>query len=138
MKKNIFNSYVTTLILTLFFCTANSQTKNLAIKNTKSNDLIEIIQFHSEHRCLTCNKIEKLTRQTLKNYPNIPFRLINVDDVKNKTKAEQFEATGTALFIYNPQKNKMKNLTEFAFMNANNEKVFHKKLKDEIQQFLKG
>lgn len=100
---------------------------------------IEIIQFHSAHRCITCLKIEKLTRETLtKSYPTLPFRLVNVDDKKNEKLAEQFEATGTALFLYNPKTGQKKNLTEFAFMKAGNEAAFDTELKKYIADFLKN
>jgi hypothetical protein len=100
---------------------------------------IQVIQFHSEHRCVTCLKIEKLTRITLTNYfPSIPFSLVNVEDKKNKKMAEQFEATGTALYLYNPKTGKKKDLTDFAFMKAGNEKLFDAGLKKHIEEFLKG
>lgn len=100
---------------------------------------IEIIQFHSEHRCPTCLLIEKLTRSTLsKNFPSIPFSLVNVDDKTNAKKAEQFQATGTALFLYNPKTGKKKDLTEFAFMKAGNEVLFEAELKKFIEEFIKG
>lgn len=100
---------------------------------------IKVIQFHSEHRCVTCLKIEKLTRATLTAYfPSIPFSLVNVEDKKNKKLAEQFEASGTALFLYNPKTGKKKDLTDFAFMKAGNEKQFDAELKKYIEAFLKG
>ena len=107
-------------------------------KATAKQAGIEIIQFHSEHRCMTCNKIEKLTRETLKDFPTVPFSLVNVDDSKNEKKATQFEATGTALFLYHPKTGKKKDLTDFAFMNAGDEAKFKKQLKKEIQLFLKS
>jgi hypothetical protein len=84
---------------------------------------------------MTCNKIETLTKETLKAYPNIPFSLVNVDDPKNKKIAEQFEATGTALFLYDPKTGKKKDLTDFAFMNAGNKEKFIEGLKKVINQF---
>lgn len=100
---------------------------------------IEVIQFHSEHRCVTCVKIEKLTRATLtKSYPAVAFSLVNVDDKKNAKKAEQFEASGTALFLYNAKTGKKKDLTEFAFLKAGNEAAFEAELKKFIADFIKG
>lgn len=100
---------------------------------------IEVIQFHSEHRCVTCVLIEKLARKTLtNNFPTVPFSLINVDDKKNTKKAEQFEAAGTALYLYNPATGKKKDLTDFAFMKAGDEKKFEAELKKYIEDFLKG
>ena len=111
---------------------------NLEAQNDKQSTKakIEVIQFHSEHRCMTCNKIEKLSREALKDFPSIPFSLVNVDDEKNEKKAEEFEAYGTALFLYNPATGEKKDLTEFAFMNAGNEEKFIDELKKEIQAFL--
>ena len=99
---------------------------------------IEVIQFHSEHRCVTCLKIEKLTRATLaKHFSSIPFKLVNVDEKKNEKIAEEFQATGTALFLYNPTTGKKKDLTDFAFMKAGDEKAFEIALTKYIQDFLK-
>ena len=135
-KKSILTSIFATVVLLFVFCNGNAQTKKATATNTKAT--IEIIQFHSEHRCMTCNKIEKLTRATLKNYPTIPFSLVNVDDSKNEKKAAQFEAAGTALFLYNPKTGKKKDLTDFAFMTAGDEAKFAKQLKKEIALFLKS
>lgn len=100
---------------------------------------IQVIQFHSEHRCVTCMKIEKLTKATLaKLFPTIPFKLYNADDKANAKIAEQFEATGTALFLYNPKTGKKQNLTDFAFMKAGNETAFDAELTKYIQEFLKN
>jgi hypothetical protein len=100
---------------------------------------IEVIQFYSEHRCVTCVQIEKMTRATLeKSFKNIPFTLVNVDDSKNARKSEQFEATGTALYLFNPKTGKKKDLTQFAFMKAFDEKEFEIELKKHIEDFMKS
>ncbi len=136
-SKNIFLSFAT--IMMLLFTACISEAQNTKQTSTATSDAkIEVIQFHSEHRCMTCNKIETLTKETLKAYPNIPFSLVNVDDKKNEKKAEQFEATGTALFLYNPKTGKKKDLTDFAFMNAGNKEKFIEGLKKEIDLFLKS
>jgi phosphoribosylanthranilate isomerase len=134
MKKINLNSVVTAILLLSFVSSINAQTKKTTAK-VAPKTTIELIQFHSEHRCMTCNKIEKLTRETLKDFPNIPFSLVNVDDAKNEKKAEQFEATGTALFLYNPKTGKKKDLSDMAFMNAGDEAKFKKELKKEIEKF---
>lgn len=136
-SKSIFYSFAT--LLMLLFTACNSEAQNTKQTSTATTDAkIEVIQFHSEHRCMTCNKIEALTKETLKAYPNIPFSLVNVDDKKNEKKTEQFEATGTALFLYNPKTGKKKDLTDFAFMNAGNKEKFIEGLKKEIDLFLKS
>jgi phosphoribosylanthranilate isomerase len=136
-SKNIIFSFAT--LLMLLFTVCNSEAQNTKQTSSLTSDAkIEIIQFHSEHRCMTCSKIETLTKETLKAYPNIPFSLVNVDDKKNEKKAEQFEATGTALFLYNPKTGRKKDLRDFVFMNAGNKEKFIEGLKKEIDLFLKS
>jgi phosphoribosylanthranilate isomerase len=135
-SKNILLS-VSTLLMLVFMAWQGEAQPSKKIVTTTNKGKVEVIQFHSEHRCVTCNKIETFTTETLKNYSNIPFSLINVDDKKNEKKAEQFEATGTALFLYNSKNGKKKDLTDFAFMNAGTKEKFVEGLKKEIDQFLK-
>lgn len=118
-------------------CDSEAQQNKQTVAATKPT--IEIIQFHSEHRCVSCLAIEKFTKKTLADYfPAIPFTLVNVDDKKNAKKAEQFEAAGTALYLYNPATGKKKDLTDFAFMKAGDEKKFKAELKKYIEDFIKG
>ncbi|MDD5149256.1 MAG: nitrophenyl compound nitroreductase subunit ArsF family protein [Flavobacterium sp.] len=131
MSKKIILMAILILLFVSYF--GNAQTKKTTVVNTKTS--IELIQFHSEHRCMTCNKIEELTRETLKSYPTIPFSLVNVDDAKNEKKAAQFEATGTSLFLYNPATKKKQDLTDMAFMNAGDKDKFIKELKKKIEAF---
>jgi hypothetical protein len=133
-----FKAFFTGITFLLFaFSASNSQAQNTKTTLSSSGGDIEVIQFHSEHRCMTCNKIEALAKETLKGYENVPFTLVNVDDKKNEQKAGQFEATGTALFLFNSKTGKKKDLTDFAFMNAGNEGKFIAGLKKEIDLFLK-
>ena len=95
-----------------------------------------MIQFHTEHRCVTCNNIEKLSKETIKGNEAISFVLYNVDDEKNAKVAEQFEASGTSLYLYNSKTKATKDLTEMAFKYAKNEgDKFKTELQKEISAF---
>jgi phosphoribosylanthranilate isomerase len=121
------------------FSTCNSQAQQNGVTKTVNKQNIEVIQFHSEHRCFTCLKIETITKATLKkHFQTISFSLINVDDKKNAKQAEKFEATGTALFLFNSATGKKKDLTDFAFMKAGDEKKFEAELKKHIDDFIKN
>lgn len=136
--KNIILSISTFVMLVFFACNSDAKQNNQQAQqplNTVTTANIEIIQFHSEHRCVTCQKIEELTKEALKSHPEIPFSLVNVDDVKNEKQAKEFQAAGTALFLYNHKTGEKKELTDFAFMNAGNEEKFITGLKNEINQF---
>lgn len=131
MTKSVFTSVLATMMLFFTMCNAQSAKKQVKKASTSS---IQVIQFHSENRCKTCNLIEKLTRETLQKYPAIPFTLINVDDNKNEKMTKKFEASGTALFLYNPKTGAKKNMTDFAFMNASSKpEEFKKGLEKEIK-----
>ncbi len=131
----LFKALSAFVMLMLTACTSEAQNNEASSQQTKSSK-VEVIQFHSEHRCMTCNKIETLTKETLKNYPQVPFSMINVDDKKNAEKAEAFEAAGTALFLYSSTTGAKKDLTDFAFMNASNSDKFIAGLKKEIEAFV--
>lgn len=135
MKKYILMPVFATLVLLFVTANGNAQRKTSSVTKSNSATTIEIIQFHSEHRCMTCNKIEELSRETLKSYPKIRFSLVNVDDKKNEKIAEQFQATGTALFLYNPKNKKRQDVSDMAFMNAGDKDKFIKELKKKIEAF---
>ncbi len=124
---------ITTILLSPYISEAQKAA------SSSSGPTMQVIQFHNEHRCETCLKIERLTKKTLTDYfPTIPFSLVNVEEKKNEKMTEQFEAFGTSLFLYNPKTGKKKDLTDFAFMNAGDEVKFESELKKHIEAFLKS
>lgn len=143
MKK--FNILVPILVSALLFSCNGKVKKDKSTVETLTNR-VEVIDFHSTHRCMTCNAIEANTRYTLDTYfPNelkkesITFQVVNVDEEENYKMAEKFEATGTALFInvIVDGKESPIDLTEFAFMEGNDQEVFSTKLKTKIEEALK-
>ena len=132
------------LSVILFNCNGKTQVKE------KSNEIIankiEVIDFHSTHRCMTCNAIEQNTKFTLEKYfskelenESITFLVINVDEEENFNMAEKFEATGTSLFlnVISDGKESKIDLTNFAFMKGNDKDVFSEELKAKIEEELK-
>jgi len=111
----------------------------------QSVNKIEVIDFHSTHRCITCKAIESNTKLVLEtNFEKelkdgvISFQVINVDDEKNYNLAEKFQATGTALFlnvITNGEENQI-DLTQFGFKYGKNTEGFTKRLKSRIEKQL--
>lgn len=133
MKTTFFLSL--SLMFTLLFFSFSSEAQSTKSAPVKTTHQLEVIQFHSEHRCMTCNNIEDLAKSVVGKNSKLKFRLINVDDKKNAKMAAKFEAAGTALFIYNPKTGKMKDLTDFAFMNAGSPDKFRSGLRKEIEKF---
>lgn len=134
-----------TISLFLFSCTGKAQNKT-AVKQATGNS-IEVIDFHSTNRCMTCKAIEDNTKYTLETYfanelksGKIVFKIVNVDKKENEQFAEKFEATGTALFlnVIKDGKEKQVDLTNFAFMKGTDQKTFSDELKQTIATQLKS
>ncbi|MBK7087082.1 MAG: hypothetical protein IPH53_21525 [Flavobacteriales bacterium] len=106
---------------------------------------IDVIDFHTDHRCKTCLTIEGLTKEVLNSTfaPQLKsgvltFRLVNVDDKANAKVAEDFGAYGTALFLHVHKNGKAEkiDLTEWAFMQANDAAAFKSELTQRIKALL--
>jgi thiol-disulfide isomerase/thioredoxin len=111
----------------------------------QSVNKIEVIDFHSTHRCITCKAIESNTKLVLEtNFAKelkdgvISFQVVNVDDENNYKLAEKFEATGTALFlnVIKDGEEKHIDLTQFGFMYGKNTEEFTKRLTSRIEKQL--
>ena len=59
---------VTVLIITLLLTGCNEQTKNKNKDLDTNMSKVEVLDFHSTHRCMTCNAIEANTKYTLDTY----------------------------------------------------------------------
>lgn len=138
--------FFTVLAISLMFTSCNGQTNSKDQSLAQSVSKIEVLDFHSTHRCMTCNAIEANTKYTLNTYfatelkeKRITFQVINVDEKENEKIAEKFEASGTALILNVIKKGKETqiNLTDFAFMNGNDQEAFSKELKTKIDTELK-
>lgn len=139
--------FLTVLVISLVLNSCNNQPKNKTASVDESVSKIEVFDFHSTHRCMTCNAIEANTKYTLNTFfadelknNKITFQVINVDEKENEKIAEKFEASGTSL-ILNVIKNGKEtqiNLTEFAFMEGNDQEAFSKELKSKIDMELKA
>ncbi|WP_338357567.1 nitrophenyl compound nitroreductase subunit ArsF family protein [Yeosuana marina] len=145
MKLFKFTSILAITLLFLTSCKDKETRKNVSTNESISK--IEVIDFHSTHRCVTCKAIEANTKFTLDTYfnkdvkdGNITFQVINIDDKENEKLAEKFQASGTALFlnVIKDGKERHIDLTEFAFMEGNDQDVFSKELKAKIENELKS
>ncbi len=142
MKPLKFLSFLTFVLLV---SSCKGQDKNKASIANSTTSQIEVFDFHSTHRCVTCNAIETSTRYTLDTYfkneikqGTVTFHVINVDKKENAELAEKFEASGTALFlnVVKSGKEKKIDLTNFAFSKGRNQEEFSKELKSIITREL--
>ncbi|MDE3743444.1 nitrophenyl compound nitroreductase subunit ArsF family protein [Maribacter polysaccharolyticus] len=135
----------TILAISCMLTSCKEQEKNNTQTVEQTASKIEMVDFHSTHRCMTCKAIEANTEYTLKTYfakelneNKITFQVINVDEKENGAIAEKFEASGTSLFL-NVVKNGKEtpmDLTDFAFMKGIDQEAFSKDLKAKIDTAL--
>lgn len=117
-----------------------------ALYTPSAGDKVEVIDFHTTHRCQTCLKIENNTKallasdfaQQMEN-GQITFQTVNVDEEANFDMAEHFGAAGSALYLNVVKDGQQQHfdLTDFAFMKAFDEAAFHAELKATIAEKLK-
>ena len=79
---------------------------------------VEVYYFHGTHRCATCNAVEKVTKEALKQYygDQVSLKSINREEDKNNPLIKKYEISGQTLLIL--KGNKKEDLTSVAFMNA--------------------
>lgn len=130
------------LLMGLLFTTGKSEAQKWVGSSGVAK--IEVIDFHTTHRCKTCLAIENIARNVVEQeFANemkagkVAFRAVDVDDSKNTRLAEKFEASGTALFVYNGKTGQALDLTEAGFMYAvNNETKLKEFLRNAIRKNL--
>ncbi len=134
-----------------FYACDNKQSKENTVTNTSTlnnkTNRLEILDFHTAHRCKACISIEANTKETLKKHfsnemksGKLSFRLINADIKENEKIVEEYGAYGTSLFLnlIIDGKEKHIDLTNFAFKKESNKEVFISELKAKIEAELKN
>ena len=139
------NSKTLLLVTIMLLFSWNVKAQNEEINETKSANKVEVIDFHSTHRCMTCNAIEANTKFTLEEYfadelksGKITFQSINIDEKENYAMAEKFGASGTSLFlnVIDGENETQINLTNLAFKKGKDKEAFSKELKRKIEKQL--
>jgi hypothetical protein len=79
---------------------------------------VEVLYFYGKHRCATCNAVEKVTKDALKQYygDQLKLQLINREEEKNNALVNKYQVAGQTLIIV--KGNKKEDLTNIAIMNA--------------------
>ncbi|WP_047446399.1 nitrophenyl compound nitroreductase subunit ArsF family protein [Alistipes sp. ZOR0009] len=97
-------------------------------KSAQSNR-VEVLYFHGKQRCMTCNAIEKLSREVVQtSFANevkkgtLVFKVVDISKPENEKLADSYEVTWSSLFVnsWRGGKESRKNMTEYAFSYAKN------------------
>ena len=138
-------SILSTLVFSLFLFSCTSKAQSKVVENQAKEHIIEIFDFHTTNRCITCKAIEANTKYTLDTYfadelknGKITFQVVNIDEDENYELAKKFKASGTSLFlnIIDSEKEKQIDLTAFAFTYGKKKDVFSDRLKNKLEKQL--
>ena len=149
--KNIKFLTVLAMAFLLFACSeapkqeVTETSETAVVEAVNSINKVEVIGFHSTHRCATCKAIEANTQFTIDTYfptqvekGTVTYQTLNVEEESNYTKAEEFQATGTSLYlnVIVDNQNTIIDLTNFAFSDGRDQEIFSEELKLKIDKEL--
>lgn len=91
--------------------------KTVSLENDDAT-AVQVYYFHATRRCATCQAVETVTQEALKQYygDKIVFKSINRDEEKDNPMIAKYKVNGQTLLIV--KGDKVVNLTNEAFMNA--------------------
>mgnify|MGYP000879863404 CR=1 FL=1 len=88
------------LSISLFLISCSGKAQNKAVENQVNKNTIEVFDFHTTNRCVTCKAIEANTKYTLETYfakelksGKITFKVINIDEKENEKFSEKLKVT---------------------------------------------
>jgi len=105
---------------------------NSTIAQTKvKTDGVEVYYFHATTRCMTCQAVEAVTKDALKQYygDQLTLKSINREEDKDNPLIKKHQISGQTLLIL--KGDKAVDLTTIAFMNA---RTKPEKLKEKIKE----
>ena len=114
-------------IIALTSCGNNQSANVRGITKTNQKEYIEILYFHGKQRCVTCNAIERLTKEVVdKDFAEqlksgkVVFKVIDISTKEGEKMADKYEVTWSSLFInkWKEGKEARNNMTDFGFSYA--------------------
>lgn len=145
MKKILFA--LLGVVITLSSCGNSQSTKAQSAAKTAQKEYVEVLYFHGKQRCVTCNAIEKLTKEVIEQDfaqqvkdAKVVFKVIDISTEEGEKIADKYEVTWSSLFInkWKDGKEIKNNMTDFGFSYAKGSPdVFKAEVKKEIGEQLK-
>ncbi len=140
MKKISFLFLIAFLIISCNKTTKTSENSIQPVAN--EGNVVEVLYFHGKQRCMTCNAIEKETRQLVDSVfakeiadKKLIFKVVDFSQKENEALAEKYEIAFSSLLVndWTNGEESVNNMTDFAFANArSNPAVF----KSELQRII--
>lgn len=98
---------------------------------------IEAYYFHNTRRCMTCNTVEKVARESLKELYGdaIVLKSLVFEDQNNKAIVDKYKVEGQSLFLV--KGNRKIDITNDAFLNAvRRPEILREKIKSTVESLM--
>jgi hypothetical protein len=115
----------------------NSNSTKVSNAENKKISEVKVYYFHATSRCVTCEAVEAVSKEAIKEYygNKVSFESINREKEKDNLLVAKYKISGTALLIINGDEKV--DLTNEAFLNARtNPEKFKIKLKSTIDSMM--
>ena len=113
-----------------------------------AKNYVEVLYFHGAQRCITCNAIEKHTKELIEaNYAkeikdgSLVFKVVDISKKENEKTADKYKVTFSSLFVSvnKDGKETTDNMTKFGFSTARfKSDEFKAGIKKKIDESLKA
>lgn len=117
--------------------TDNTTSEKETLAENQELGKVKAYYFHATRRCATCQAVEAVSKETIKEYygDKVTFESINRDEEKENPLMTKYKVNGQTLLIINGEKKV--DLTNDAFLNARtNPDKFKRKLKSTIDSMM--
>ncbi|MCX6269682.1 MAG: nitrophenyl compound nitroreductase subunit ArsF family protein [Bacteroidetes bacterium] len=134
------------IIILLLVLLSGTYTYSQDTKQITPKTKLLVYYFHITNRCHTCTTIEATTRKVLlDNFKTeldsaiIVFNTFNVDSAANQAISKKYDAYGATLALTQiiNGKEKIVDMSNFAFSKINNESLFTEGLVQKIKELIK-
>lgn len=119
--------------LTLLCACGGNPGRPTAAGETAAADCVQVLYFHGKQRCVTCNAIERLTREVVDSMgrDGVVMRVIDLNE--DESLADQYEVTWSSLIL--DRDGRVENLTQMGFGYAKDQPgVFKTRLTEAIER----
>lgn len=143
MKKLGFLFFATLLLCGACYSGPVVAMDNEPVPQVKKSNPTEVYYFHMTRRCVTCQAVESVTEEALKeNFAeamkkgDLTFKSVNLEDKENKSLIKKMKVSGQSLLIVNGDEKI--DITDKGFLYAKNDPDKLKaEVKGTIEKFLK-
>lgn len=134
--------FLCSVALFLVACGGASNSNKQISERAVQADVTEVLYFHGKKRCITCNAIERLTKEVIDSLADekVVMKIVDISEPEGETIADKYEVTWSSLFInkWKEGKEQRNNMTDFGFSYAKGSPdVFKAGVKKKVNELLK-